>query len=155
MDGDTLLAVNSRAMVGDHGEDRVGPERFFFGGVKESAEAVIGIFYGILAPLFVGIFGDSAFGVSVRFAIGDGEDGGEERFAGLAHRPQFFDGAVEDIFIAYAPSGGEGGFWIISMERRVVFDEAIVAVAHREGFHVVEHAAAAVSEKGRVTVAFE
>src|SRR5882762_2530754 len=122
MNRNALLAIHPGAMVGDDREDRIGPEGLLFGGIKEAAETVIRIFYGILALLLIRVFGNSSFGVSVRFVIGDGQDSREERLSGLIERAQFFNRAIENILVAHAPRGGESGFRIVTVERRIVLD---------------------------------
>ena len=69
MDGNTLLAIDPRAVVGDDSKNGIGPERFFFGGVEKAAEAIIGIFYGVFTPLLFRVFGNPAFGIRVRFMV--------------------------------------------------------------------------------------
>ena len=59
MDRDALAAIDARAMIRDYHEDGVGVKWFLPRCLKELAQRVIGIFDGVVAQTFCGVFRNS------------------------------------------------------------------------------------------------
>ena len=150
MNGDALLAIDPRAVVGNHHKDGVGPEGLLFRGFEEAAQREVGILYRILAKPLIGVFGDFALRIGVGLVIGDGENRAAERLAGLRQFAELLHRAQHQVLIADAPDRREA-----RMLEVLLLDEAVVAVADCEGAHPVEDAAPTVEEDCRVPVAFQ
>ena len=65
--------------------------------------------------------------------IRDRKRGDQERFARLVQGAAFFDGAIDEVFVADSPDGGEG-----RLGKMLLLNEPVVAVAHGIGAHAVE-----------------
>src|SRR5437660_5606208 len=147
MDRDALMTVNARTVVCYHCENGIGPERFLSGSLEKDPERVIGIFHRVIAPLFVGVFGNPALRIGVGSMVGNRKDRCQERLAGIVKRSQLINRAIHQVFVAHAPGRREG--W---MRKMLLLDEPLITIADSIGSHAVEYAPPAVKKDRRITV---
>src|SRR5207247_4846941 len=82
LNGNALLAINPRPVVGHYRKNGIRPERLLFGCLEKLPKRVVRVFHSILALAFIWILRDAPFGESKWLVVGNGEHGRKERLAG-------------------------------------------------------------------------